>query len=228
MAAERASDIAYRNILDAILNLHIEPGSLINEQAIADRFELGRASVRSAFVRLARDRFLTILPRKGTIVTPMTLDDILDMFEAREAIECGVVYIAATHATESDLETLRGLVEKVDRARMSSDYEEFLRDDHAVHTFLVRMVRNSLLQDAAALLLLHSLRFWRFYWNRRPARTESMLSHADLMRALESRDPEKAEDAMRQHLRRSWALVRLFGPLGTADNLKPLPNETMG
>ena len=208
MANERASDIAYSTVLSMILDLRLSPGTFVNEQSLADDIGLGRVPVREALGRLATDRFITVLPRRGTVVTPLALDDVLDMFEAREAIECGVAYIAATRATEADLDTLRGLITTVDRARTMSDHEQFLRDDHAVHTFLVHMVRNPLLQDAADRLLLHSLRFWRLYWSKHAAKTEAMLSHSDLLAALESRAPEQAEKAMRQHLHASRQLVQ--------------------
>jgi DNA-binding GntR family transcriptional regulator len=166
--------------------------------------------VREALARLAKDRFITIVPRRGILVTTLTLDDVLDMFEAREAIECGVAYIAATRATNEDLRTLRTLVETVDRARVTADSEQFLKDDHAVHTFLVHMIRNPLLQDAADQLLLHTLRFWRLYWKNLPPKTEAMLSHAELLAALEDHDPVKAEQAMRDHLQKSRQLVQLL------------------
>lgn len=208
MANERASDIAYSTVLSMILDLRLSPGTFVNEQSLADDIGLGRVPVREALGRLATDRFITVLPRRGTVVTPLALDDVLDMFEAREAIECGVAYIAATRATEADLDTLRDLIATVDRARTLSDHEQFLRDDHAVHTFLVHMVRNPLLQDAADRLLLHSLRFWRLYWSKHVARTEAMLSHSELLGALESHAPEEAERAMRQHLHASRQLVQ--------------------
>lgn len=208
MANERASDIAYSTLLSMILDLRLPPGTFVNEQSLADDIGLGRVPVREALGRLATDRFITVLPRRGTVVTPLALDDVLDMFEAREAIECGVAYIAATRATDGDLDTLRDLIATVDRARIMSDHQQFLRDDHAVHTFLVHMVRNPLLQDAADRLLLHSLRFWRLYWSRHAAKTEAMLSHSDLLVALESRAPEEAEKAMRQHLHASRQLVQ--------------------
>ncbi len=210
MGAERTSDIAYSRLLEMILDLRLAPGAFVNEQSLADDLGLGRMPVREALARLAKDRFITIVPRRGIIVTPLPLDDVLDMFEAREAIECGVAYIAATRATEEDLRTLRGLVETVDEARATADFEQFLKDDHAVHTFLVHMVRNPLLQDAADRLLLHTLRFWRLYWKHRPARPEAMLSHVDLLVALESHDPARAELAMRSHLQSSRQLVQLL------------------
>lgn len=211
MAVERASDVAYRRLQERIADLRFPPGTYLNEQSLADDLELGRMPVREALARLANDRLVTVLPRRGTIITPLALDDVLDMFEAREAIECGVAYIAATTARPDDLETLRELIHAADRARDDLEHEQFLRDDHEVHKFLVHMIKNPLLQDAADRLLLHSVRFWRLYWSSRPANLESMLSHSDLLAALESKDPELAEKAMREHLRTSRHMVqRLF------------------
>jgi GntR family transcriptional regulator, rspAB operon transcriptional repressor len=207
---KRASDVAYEMLQERIVDLRLPPGTFLNEQRLADQLGLGRVPVREALARLAGDRFITVLPRRGNVVTQLALDDILDMFEAREAIECGVAYIAATRASQEDIEELRRLVEAADRARGTGDYEQFLRDDHAVHTFLVHMIRNPLLQDAGDRLLLHSLRFWRTYWSNRPANLESMLSHADLIAALESRDPDLAEKAMREHLTTSRQLVKVL------------------
>ena len=210
MVAERDSDIAYARLQEMVLDLRLMPGAFVNEQSLASELGLGRMPVREALARLAKDRFITIVPRRGIIVTSLTLDDVLGMFEAREAIECGVAYIAATRVTDEDLRTLRGLVETVDRSRVTGDSEQFLKDDHAVHIFLVHMIRNPLLQDAADLLLLHALRFWRLYWKNLPPKTEAMLSHADLLAALEGHDPVKAEQAMRNHLQTSRQLVQLL------------------
>jgi DNA-binding GntR family transcriptional regulator len=210
VVATRASDIAYAELLARILDLRLPPGAFVNEHSLAADLGLGRVPVREALSRLVKDRFITVMPRRGTVITALTLDDVLDMFEAREAIECGVAYIAAKRATEQDLDTLRELVATVDRARVGVDHEQFLLDDHAVHTFLVHMVRNPLLQDAADRLLLHSLRFWRLYWTNRPARREAMLSHTDLMAAIESGDSVRAEGAMRDHLTASKQLVQLL------------------
>ena len=118
------------------------------------------------------------------------------------------MHIVANRPTGADLATLRRLIEAADRARDGTDHEAFLRDDHAVHSFLVHMVRNSLLQDAADRLLLHNLRFWRMYWASRPAQHATMISHGNLLAALEAGDPEQAEKAMREHLVASRQLLR--------------------
>jgi len=210
VAAERDSDAAYSLLLKRIVDLSIAPGALLNEQSLAAELGYGRTPVREALARLVADRFVTILPRRGIIVAPITFDDVLAMFEARETIECGIAYIAATRVTADDLEEMRRLVATADAARLTGDSEQFLRADHAVHSFLVHMIKNPILQEAAERLLAHNLRFWRLYWRDRPVSLEAMLSHDPLIAAVESQDSRTAEEAMRDHLRASCQLVQLL------------------
>ena len=196
----RASDRAFALVQERILDLRLPPGTLIKEQALAEELELGRMPVREALARLASANFVTILPRRGSVVSVLSLDDIVSMFEAREAIECGVAFIVAQRATAADLAALRALVETANRAREAADHEGYLRDDYAIHAFLIKMVRNSWLQAAAENLLLHNLRFWRTYWASRPAQQTTMIPHGDLLEALEAHNPQAAEIAMRRHL----------------------------
>lgn len=208
MSGVRASDQAYEELLGMILDLRLPPGTMVNEAQLASDIGFGRMPVREAVARLASDRFITVVPRRGTFVTPVGLDDVLDMFEAREAIECGVAYIAARRATDADCAQLRVLVAAADRARSGDRSEDYLRDDHAIHAFLVRVAGNGLLQDAAERLLQHNLRFWRSYWSTRATRHSSMLSHASLLEAIEARDPVAAEQAMREHIASSRELLQ--------------------
>jgi DNA-binding GntR family transcriptional regulator len=204
----RDSDRAYEQLLDMVLDLRLVPGEVVNEQALAAQLGFGRMPVHEAVARLAADRLAIIMPRRGTVISPIALKDVVDMFEAREAIECGVAYIAARRATEKDLERMLDLIETANMARDGQDWEDYLKADHAFHTFLVHMINNPLLQDAADRLLLHNLRFWRLYFSGRPAQHHVMLSHEKLHRAISSHDPEKAELAMREHISHSRGMIQ--------------------
>jgi len=204
----RDSDRAYEKLREMILDLRLSPGDVINEQALAAELGLGRMPVHEAVARLATDRLATIMSRRGTVVTPIALKDVVDMFEAREAIECGVAYIAARRATDDDLAHLRKLVSIADAAREAAKAEEYLRGDQAFHAFLVHMIDNALLQDAADRLLLHNLRFWRLYLSTRPALHGSMLSHEKLLLAISSHDSERATLAMREHIASSRGMLQ--------------------
>ena len=134
MGTEGASDIAYDELQTRILDLRLAPGEFMNEQALAADLGLGRMPVREALARLAKDRFVPIMPRHGIVVSPLTLEGVLDMFEAREAIECGVAYIAALCATQEDLSIVKRLADTVDQSRVSSDPEQ---------SFYVRLTRRT-------------------------------------------------------------------------------------
>lgn len=208
MATARASDLAYDELRARILDLRLPPGSVVNEESLAAELAVGRLPVREAIARLVHDRFITVLPRRGTIVTGVSLDDVLDIFQAREAIECGIAHIVARRATQDDLAALRHLATAADRAREGTDHEAFLGDDHAFHTRLMHMVRNTQLQRPAERLLMHNLRFWRTYWASRPARHYTMISHDPLLAALEEHDAPGAAQAMREHLLASRQLLQ--------------------
>jgi len=115
-AKPRASDIAYDQLLSQILDLRLPPGSTIDEHAVAAELGLSRMPVHEAVARLAADRLVTVLPRRGSIVTGVRTQDALDMFDAREAIECGIAHVAARRATDEDLGRLRTLIESAERA----------------------------------------------------------------------------------------------------------------
>lgn len=203
----RASDQAHAWLLERILDLRLPPGAVVNEQQLALEIGLGRMPVREALARLAGDRFTSVLARRSTVVTSLSLDGVLDMFEAREAIQCGVAHIAARKASDDDLDVLGTLITAAEGSRKDREALAFLADDHEIHLFLIHMINNTHLQDAAELLLMHNLRFWRSYWSTRPAQPASMLSHEPLLAALRAREPDAAERAMREHIQQSRQLL---------------------
>jgi DNA-binding GntR family transcriptional regulator len=204
----RASDRAYQRLRDMLLDLRLSPGTVVNEAALAEELEIGRMPVHEAMARLANDGFLTVLPRRGTVVTAFTLDDVLDLFEAREAIECGSTHLAARRANDEDITKLEMLVATADEARAAANTEDYLRADYEIHLSLVRMLKNSLLAETVDRLLMHNLRFWRFYFTSRTVRPTAMLGHDELLAGIRSRDGDKAERAMRQHISASRGMLQ--------------------
>jgi DNA-binding GntR family transcriptional regulator len=208
LTAPRASDVAYDRLLAMVLDLRLAPGTIVNELSLAEMLEMGRMPVREALARLATDRFVISLPRRGTVVTTLTLASVVALFDAREAVECGIAYVAARKATDEQLATLRKLVDAHALTRGASDAERFLLDDYEIHSFLATCVDNPFLQDSAERLLLHNLRFWRTFWAAHPANPATMVAHDDLIKALEARDAEGAERAMRNHVGESRQLLQ--------------------
>lgn len=180
---------------------------MVDELSLAAEIGLGRTPVHEAVARLVIDRLVTVLPRRGLIIAAIGLEQVREIFEAREAIECGNAYFAVQHAPDEDLEELSRLVEAAENAREETNVLRFLEDDQRIHRFLAHMVRNSFLQDAADRILLHNLRFWRFYFTTRRAQPGTLVSHRALLTALKRREAQEALEAMREHIFASRALL---------------------
>lgn len=194
-----------------VIDLRLQPGAMVSELSLAAEIELGRTPVHEAVARLVVDRLVKVLPRRGLMIASIGLEEVREIFEAREAIECGNAYFAVQHATVAELAALRRLVEQAESAREEIDVQRFLDDDQLIHRFLASCVHNSLLQDATDQILMHSLRFWRFYFARYHVAESTLIPHQALLAALEQRDAQGAYMAMREHIRTSRALLnKLF------------------
>jgi DNA-binding GntR family transcriptional regulator len=200
IAPLRASDVAYEKLREMILDLRLEPGELLNESSLSSMLEIGRMPVREALGRLVTDQFIVVLPRRGTVVASMTMVDIADLFDAREAVECGIARVVARRITDEQIDEMRSLVEVADASRDHFDAERYLLDDLRIHQLIVDLLDNSLLRNTANTLLLHNLRFWRGFFRTRSPQVSTMLSHSDLLHALELRDGDAAEATTREHL----------------------------
>lgn len=206
-AVLRDSEVAYRHLRDLIVNLHLEPGSMVDEQSLAARIGLGRMPVREAIARLGSDQLVVIIPRRGAMISPIGLDTIRGIFDAREVVESGIAYFAAQYATDAELEQFSCLVHQADRERDAYRPMQFLDSDQEVHRFLASIVHNSFLETAADRLLVHNLRFWRYYFTMYPPSSNTMITHQNLLEALQRREPAQARQAMLDHIHAGGALL---------------------
>jgi DNA-binding GntR family transcriptional regulator len=199
--------VAYERLRGMIIDLRLPPGMMVDELTLAAEIGLGRTPVHEAVARLVIDRLVTVLARRGLMIAPIGLEQVRELFEAREAIECGNAYFAVHHATDAEIVELRRLIEAAENAREEADVLRFLEDDQLIHRYLAHIVRNTYLQDAADRILWHNLRFWRFYFTTRRAKPGTLVSHQPLLAALEGRDAQGALSAMREHILVSRALL---------------------
>ena len=77
----------YESLREAIIEGRIAPGTRLREQALADEFDVSRVPLREAIPQLEAEGFVRTLPRRGTVVTHLTMRDIHDLFDIRESLE---------------------------------------------------------------------------------------------------------------------------------------------
>ncbi len=197
-APARASDEAFRLLRGRIVDLSYAPGALVNELQLSRDVSLGRMPVREAVAKLAREGFLSVMPRRGMVIAGLSLTDLLNMLAAREILEIGVIRQICTKVSDAELDEVQALFEDVDVAGESGDYLKFLEVDHDAHVRLVELIRNPYLFPLAETLLLHNLRFWRYCHRNRVVAAAHVQPHGDLVAAVRRRDPDAAEKAVHE------------------------------
>ena len=137
------SERAYERVKHDIICCLFAPGSEISEARLCAQYKLGKAPVRMALSRLAHDGLVRAIPRRGYMVTPVTLKDIQDVFELRLLLEPPAARLAAGKV---DAKRLR-LLDEICRAGYQSDEPKsiarFLEANKEFHVAIAQAADNA-------------------------------------------------------------------------------------
>lgn len=125
----------FQTLRHRIVHNHFPPGSRISETEIAREFGISRQPVREAFIKLASENLLTILPQRGTIVRKIGYEAVLDARFLREAIEADIVRILASAPEAGVLEELHAQL-AAQRGAIDGPAEDFFALDDRFHRTL--------------------------------------------------------------------------------------------
>jgi len=100
----------YRALRQDVLTLALPPGRLLVESQLAGRFRVSKTPVREALALLEQDGLVEIVPRRGVLVTAVTVRDVRELFELRMALEGAAAQLAAGRITGEDLQRLETLI----------------------------------------------------------------------------------------------------------------------
>ena len=157
------ADQATRIIEELVVLSELAPGSTVTEQELCDRIGLGRTPVREAVQRLAAQRLLEVLPRKGILVSRVEPMDYLGLLETRRVLNRLMVSLAAVRASEDQRAELRDGVRAMSDAMAKADLKEYLRQDHLCYEIVEEAAGNPSLVQAMSQLHTHCRRFWCIY-----------------------------------------------------------------
>src|SRR6202166_199290 len=129
-------DNVYESLRSDILTCHFAPGDDMREQDPAELYSVSRQPVREALLRLAREHLVTVQPRQGYRVNPISLSDARDLLRFRLALEPACVNEAIENASAEVLKALD------DFRRFSANHEDFIAYNRAFHSALAHASGN--------------------------------------------------------------------------------------
>jgi len=187
---------AYRHLEEMIVTLQLPPGSAVSETALSQRLGIGRTPIREALQRLARERLVAILPRRGIIVSEINVKSQLRLLEVRREVERLVAKSAARRATSEERAQFIDLARRFEKSAKTNDDVAFMRVDRAFNDLSVMAARNEF--AAGAMSLMHSLsrRFWYIHYKQAADMPLTAKLHADIARAIGAGEEAAAGKAM--------------------------------
>jgi DNA-binding GntR family transcriptional regulator len=164
--------------------------------------KISKTPVREALQQLERDGFVENVPGRGCFVSRISFQDVKEIFETREILECGVIKRAALKGDPEKIEGIRKKFESLEMNGEKNSRSQF-KAGIRIHAYLFESFGNSRLNEIYRRLLEHveRMRIYFFTQAHEERSENSYKEHLEILDALASRDPERAEQAMRAHLR---------------------------
>jgi DNA-binding GntR family transcriptional regulator len=193
------SDRVKEHIVEAVLNGDLKPGDRIVESSMARQLGVSQAPVREAIRDLVLLGFLETQPYKGTSVRSFTPEELWETYTVRAALESLAARLAASHLTDEDVRALRGILDQMMRAAERQDRDRLVELDNLFHEKILQISKNRTLYQFWKTLQFST---WTIVTYRKGSYDPAYLAarHEELLKALESRDPEEAMHAMQHHI----------------------------
>lgn len=199
-SAANLRELAYAELKRRIISCELRPGEAINEAYLISLLGLGRTPIHQALHRLEMEGMVRILPRKGVMVTPLSLNDVLDMIEVRVTNEQLCVKLALERCHESDLKAMRDILARTPDMLARRDVPGLMAVDLQFHLAISAAARNKVLAELLRGLHEKQARFWFLTLSEHNHSERMYEEHMQILTAMENRDSEAAVAAIHHHI----------------------------
>jgi DNA-binding GntR family transcriptional regulator len=189
----------YEALRKDILELRIQPGTLLEETELADRFALSRSPVREALVRLSAEGLVKFLRNRSSIVAPFDVTTVQHHLTAIDLMYRATARLAALNRSRAQLEELQEMVKRHAQGFGTYDGLQLVQNNREFHVAIAEAGGNSVFVGWIATLLDQGQRLMGLYaTDVGPERPDELLDdHRAIVAAIAAGDPDSAEAAAR-------------------------------
>lgn len=130
---QRTPEQVFQQLRNLIVKLTLKPGERVSEQDIAKTFGVSRTPVREAVIQLANLGLVKVLPQRGTFISKLRRDFLLEAVFIRRALEEAVILTVAQNPDKTVLDTAQKLINSQKKAAKSKDVFQFKVLDDQFH-----------------------------------------------------------------------------------------------
>jgi len=192
--------LAYDQIKEAILTFQFLPNQALIEGDLASQLGISKTPVRDALMRLEKEGLVVRLAYKGTYVSDINNQDMMEIYQIRIVLEGLAIRLAAEAMVEEDFDALQKLIERHEVTLKQHDVRLVSEINSKFHNIIIARCSNHRLTDMLHVLDDHLKRYRLLSISQGQRFVKSVPEHRAILEALRARDAEKAEQAMRVHL----------------------------
>jgi len=186
-------------IREAILNGQLKPGEKVAEPELAERFGISRTPIREAFRQLESEGYLTVIPRKGAVVTDLSEREVEEFYSIKSILEGYAARVAAEKMSTKDHERLEAINARLKQLADEGDVKSFFRVHDEFHELFIRAAGNDKLFDLIGQMLRKFNRL-RMASLALPGRMDlSVQEHMKILDAFRRHDGETADNLVRKN-----------------------------
>jgi DNA-binding GntR family transcriptional regulator len=193
------SQQAYLQIRDQIVRLQLAPGDVIREDVLQAELGIGRTPIRESLQRLARDQFVTVIPRRGMLVSPIDVMELSMLYETRAILEPYAMRLAAVRGKQEHWDAMAAALESSRRPSVSNS--DLMRIDRKCHEIVWDAANNRFLTDTLDMMYAQSDRLWHLYIADVEDMRHALEEHTEMYQALASGDGDLAAKLAEAHVR---------------------------
>ena len=197
-------DVVFNTLREAILKGELKPGERLMELQLASKLGVSRTPIREAIRMLEQEGLAVTMPRKGAEVAKMTLKDMEDVLEVREALD----ELAAKIACDDELANLKTIKDEFKRSMDSGDVKKIAEEDVKFHDAIYEATNNAKLVSMMNNIREQMYRY-RVEYLKDPKNYPMLVKEHDaIYRALEARNMELVTTEMHTHVANQAVAVK--------------------
>jgi DNA-binding GntR family transcriptional regulator len=202
------SNKVFKTLRDKIVFMEFPPGMNLPESELCKSFKVSRTPLREAFRKLEDMRLVTVIPRYGTYVSQVEIDEIRCAFEVKIKLEGLAGAVAAKRITADKLEELNRVIKSAVNLPKENVHRKLVEIDTHFHEIIYQSTQNPILQEILSNLQGRCARLWNSALSESIPIPEIIGELQEIYFALEKRDSEKAALLLENHVRHFIDLIK--------------------
>ncbi len=186
----------FRTLRERIVYGEYPPGMSLSEQELCEEFKVSRTPLREAVRKLEDLKLVTAIPRYGTFVAPIDINEVRNAFEVKVKLEGLAGALAARRITPDRLEEIGRLISEADNL----EHRDVVKIDARFHEIIYQSTQNPVLQELLEILHSRCARLWVSTLSEVIPVSDVVNQLRELYAALKERDAEKADRIMQAHV----------------------------